>query len=140
VFLLALIGILWTLFARRDDNLNGYPVDDDDSSSMHHPSSLLAHINEATRKTILGGDHDDPFHGGEKAVAAGMAAGALHGSDDYHDDDGYRRAETPAVGGVYADDSNRPAHARYSFEGSGPGELAVSAGAELIVLDDRDPA
>ncbi|KAH7108308.1 cortical protein marker for cell polarity-domain-containing protein [Auriculariales sp. MPI-PUGE-AT-0066] len=137
VFLLALIGILWTLFARRDENNNfGYAVDDDDSSSMHRPSSLLAHINEATRKTIFGGDNDDPF--AEKAAVAGGVAG---GHDDYQDDDdGYRRAETPAVGGGYADDANRPAHARYSFEGTGAGELPVSAGTQLIVLDDRDPA
>ncbi|KZV86588.1 hypothetical protein EXIGLDRAFT_774480 [Exidia glandulosa HHB12029] len=145
VFLLALIGILWTLFARRDDNSNlGYPVDDDDSSSVHRPSSLLAHINEATRKTILGVD-DDPFSGGEKAAAAagvGAMAAHHHGSeeDDYQDDDGYRRAETPAVAGDFTDDSNRPAHARYSFEGTGAGELPVSAGTQLVVLDDRDPA
>ncbi|EJD52524.1 hypothetical protein AURDEDRAFT_111189 [Auricularia subglabra TFB-10046 SS5] len=143
VFLLALLGILWTLFARRDDNSNlGYPIDDDDSSSLHRPSSLLAHINEATRKTILGVD-EDPFSGGEK-VAAGAAAGAMaahhagSSEDEYQDDDGYRRAETPAA--AFPEDANRPAHARYSFEGTGAGELPVAAGTQLIVLDDRDPA
>lgn len=145
VFLLALIGILWTLFARRDDNSNlGYPVDDDDSSSVHRPSSLLAHINEATRKTILGVD-DDPFSAGEKgAMIGGAGALAAHHAaseeDEYQDDDGYRRAETPAVAGGLADDANRPAHARYSFEGSGAGELPLAAGAPVVVLDDRDPA
>ena len=145
MFLLALIGILWTLFARRDENKDfAYAVDDDDSSSMHRPSSLLAHINEATRKTILGMDNgDDPFAGGEKAAMAGVAGAAVaggHEDDEYQDDDGYRRAETPAIAGGFFDDANRPARARYSFEGTGPGEMAVSQGAQLVVLDDHDPA
>jgi hypothetical protein len=32
----------------------------------------------------------------------------------------------------------RPAHARYSFEASGEGELPLAAGMELEILDDSD--
>ena len=56
VFFLALIGILWTLFSRRDDKLGKLDGadDEDDDSVQHRPSSLLDHINAATRNTILG--------------------------------------------------------------------------------------
>jgi len=58
------------------------------------------------------------------------------------DGSNYLRAETPseAVGGMMGEESSRPAHARYSFEGTGEGELRLSAGAEVEVLDDHDPA
>jgi hypothetical protein len=140
VFLLALIGILWTLFARRDNKLNKFAIaEDEDDDSMHHrPSSLLEHINAATRTTILGAS---PF--------------ASHNPDkeeektnnlDHHDPFGpdasnYVRAVTPdAMGGMLAEELSRPAHARYSFDGTGEGELPMSAGTEVEVLDDRDPA
>ena len=45
-----------------------------------------------------------------------------------------------AVGGLLAEEVSRPAHARYSFDGTGEGELPISSGAEVEVLDDRDPA
>ncbi|KAG5646314.1 hypothetical protein DXG03_003911 [Asterophora parasitica] len=140
VFLLALIGILWTLLSRRDDKMNRLdPAEEDDDDSTHHrPSSLLEHINAATRTTILG---SSPFHN-------------THGEQeeekitrDNHDPFGpdasnYIRAETPsdAMGGIMAEETSRPAHARYSFDGAGEGELPISAGAEVEVLDDRDPA
>ncbi|KAJ7072485.1 cortical protein marker for cell polarity-domain-containing protein [Mycena amicta] len=56
VFLLALVGILWTLFSRRDEKINKFDgaEDDDDDSTHHRPSSLLEHINAATRTTIIG--------------------------------------------------------------------------------------
>jgi hypothetical protein len=38
------------------------------------------------------------------------------------------------------DETSRPAHARYSFDGAGEGELALTAGLEVEVLDDRDAA
>ncbi|KAG6915394.1 hypothetical protein DXG01_011713 [Tephrocybe rancida] len=139
VFLIALIGILWTLLSRRDDKMTKFDAaeDDDDDSTHHRPSSLLEHINAATRTTIMGtgpfattGEKED-----EKAT------------QDNHDPFGpdasnYMRAETPsdAVGGMLAEETSRPAHARYSFDGAGEGELPISAGAELEVLDDRDPA
>jgi hypothetical protein len=139
VFFLALVGILWTLFSRKDEKLNkldGTNEDDDDSTN-HRPSSLLEHINAATRTTILGaGAHTQSPEKGEehKATKDGDPFGP--------DASNYVRAETPsdAVGGMLAEETSRPAHARYSFDGTGEGELPISAGAEVEVLDDRDPA
>ncbi|KAJ3001333.1 hypothetical protein NUW54_g6493 [Trametes sanguinea] len=73
VFLLALIEILWTLFARRDDKVNTYDgadLDADDDST-HRPSSLLEHINAATRSTIPpsgSGLTSDPLGGAEPSA------------------------------------------------------------------------
>jgi hypothetical protein len=50
------------------------------------------------------------------------------------------RPETPDGALVVTEDMRRPAHARYSFDGAGEGELALSAGSEVEVLDDRDHA
>lgn len=55
----------------------------------------------------------------------------------------FARAETPsdAVGGILAgEEVSRPAHARYSFEAAGEGELHMSAGQEVEILDDGDAA
>ena len=139
VFLIALIGILWTLFSRNDEKpnkLDGANEDDDDSTN-HRPSSLLEHINAATRTTILGaGVHNQNTENGEETAIRDTA-------DPFGPDaSNYVRAETPsdAVGGMLAEETSRPAHARYSFDGAGEGELAISAGTEVEVLDDRDPA
>jgi hypothetical protein len=137
VFVLALIGILWTLFSRRDESLNklgSAEYDDDDDSAQHRPSSLLEHINAATRTTILGATNPFVIEKDEKAAAAADGADASN----------YIRAETPsdAAGGVLAgdDEASRPAYARYSFDGTGEGELPLSTGMEVEVLDDRDAA
>ena len=142
VFLLALVGILWTLFSRRDDKLNKFDaVEDDDDSSLHHrPSSLLEHINAATRTTILGTNpysNYNPEKEEEKNNRDGLDR-EVYGADASN----YLRAETPsdAIGGMAPEEVSRPAHARYSFDGAGEGELPISAGAELEVLDDRDPS
>ena len=138
VFLLALIGILWTLFSRNDEKLNKLDNanEDDDDSTNHRPSSLLEHINAATRTTILGaGVHNQNTEKGEE--------NATRDTDPFGPDaSNYVRAETPsdAVGGMLAEETSRPAHARYSFDGAGEGELPISAGTEVEVLDDRDPA
>jgi len=146
VFLLALIGILWTLFSRRDDKLNKFDptADDDDDSTTHRPSSLLEHINAATRNTILG---NSPFgqHSSEKeeeAVAGGLAT-ATSADPFAPDGSNFARAETPSdavAGGMAAGESSRPAHARYSFDGKEVGELPLAAGQEIEVLDDGDAA
>ncbi|GLB37220.1 putative cortical protein marker for cell polarity [Lyophyllum shimeji] len=140
VFLLALIGILWTLLTRRDDKLGKFDgaEDEDDDSTHHRPSSLLEHINAATRTTILGAS---PFNNasGEKEEEKITR----DNQDPFGPDaSNYLRAETPsdAVGGILAEETSRPAHARYSFDGAGEGELPMSAGAEIEVLDDRDAA
>lgn len=59
-----------------------------------------------------------------------------------HDGDNYVRAETPSAygGAMGTEEASRPAHARYSFDGAGEGELALTAGAEVEILDDRDHA
>lgn len=132
VFLIGLIGILWTLFARRDDRNFGQDtiVEDDDSV---RPSSLLAHVNAAARNTILGTPKNDYYgHKGEETVVddrlpiAGAAAAAE------------QNALTPVTTDEH--DVNRPAQARYSFDGSGEGELKLTSGQQVIVLNDQDPA
>lgn len=139
VFLFALVGILWTLFSRKDDKINNKldGVEEDDDSTNHRPSSLLEHINAATRTTILGGSPYDKQNTEEKTTRDAPE------QDPFGPDaSNYMRAETPsdAVGGMLAEETSRPAHARYSFDGTGEGELPISAGAEVEVLDDRDPA
>jgi hypothetical protein len=146
VFSLALIGILWTLFSRKDDKLGKYDgtEDDDDDSTHHRPSSLLDHINAATRNTILG--TPSPYFGGEKDEAIGTKEGGSPDLDPFAaDGSNYLRAETPsdaAAGGILAadDETSRPARARYSFDGTGEGELPLTAGLAVEVLDDKDPA
>jgi len=143
VFLLALIGILWTLFSRRDEKLNKFDAAemDQDDDSTHRPSSLLAHINAATRTTILGAT--SPFNAEKEGAAAeGVATTSDH--DPFGPDaSNYVRAETPsdAMGGIMGtEESSRAAHARYSFDGAGEGELALVTGQEIEVLDDGDVA
>lgn len=144
VFLLALVGILWTLLSRRDDKAAKFDtadVDDDDDSS-HRPSSLLAHINAATRTTILGGTGVFAAHSAEKEGDFSGLDAADH--DPFGPDaSNYVRAETPSdaiAGTMGAEGFSRPAHARYSFDGTGDGELALTAGQQLEVLDDGDQA
>ena len=144
VFLILLVGIIWTLCSRRETGLanpNPEEDDDDESSYRHRPSSLLEHINAATRTTILG------------TAAMGGAGAMAHrkgdASQDTHaDPDSWVRADTPSemlgagamTGDSEAGDVNRPTHARYSFAGGAEGELPVAAGQEVVVLDDRDQA
>lgn len=132
VFLLALIGILWTLFSRKEDKVSKLDAEDDDDSTHHRPSSLLEHINAATRTTILGTTPFADYNTEEKVAQDPFGPDASN----------YVRTETPsdAVGGMLSEEMSRPAHARYSFDGTGEGELPISAGSKVEVLDDRDPA
>ncbi|KAF9246599.1 cortical protein marker for cell polarity-domain-containing protein [Melanogaster broomeanus] len=142
VFLLALIGIVWTLLSRRDDKLARYENnDEDDDSIQHRPSSLLEHINAATRTTILGTQSPfNNFSAEKEATREGTIEPDPFGPDASH----YLRAEAPSdavVGSMAAEEEvSRPAHARYSFDGAGEGELPLTAGIEIEVLDDRDNA
>lgn len=152
VFLLALIGILWTLFSRKDDKLSRFDnaEEEDDDSTHQRPSSLLAHINAATRTTILGGG-SSPYsnYNAEKEFEdkGAIAVGTAYSSPERDpfgpgpDASNYIRSETPsdAVGGMLVStEGSRPAHARYSFDGTGEGELPMSSGAEVEILDDTD--
>ncbi len=122
VFLLALAGILWTLFARKDDKLHTFAAgddDDDDDSAHHRPSSLLEHINAATRTTILGGAVGAGAFGAynaekeEEHSAASASGGPEVQADPFGPDaSNYMRAETPsdAVGGLLGG-GNEPAGA-----------------------------
>lgn len=78
------------------------------------------------------------------AIAGGVAATSSHNNDPFAPDgSNFARAETPSdaiVGGLANDDMSRPAHARYSFDGTGEGELPLMQGQELEVLDDGDTA
>jgi Cortical protein marker for cell polarity len=142
VFLLALLGILWALFSRKDEVLNKLdPNDEEEDESVHQrPSSLLAHVNAATRTTILG-PTSSSSHVGEKEEAAVGASGFETHDPFGPDASNYLRAETPsdAIIGA-AGEASRPGHARYSFDGTGEGELTLTAGMELEILDDRDQA
>ena len=146
VFLLGLIGILWALFARRDDRSAGQDtiVEDDDSV---RPSSLLAHVNAAARNTIIGspkghyythkGDEtivDDPVRPStaDSHVGAEVAGGAAVGAAAMA-----HHSLTP-VTTTDEHDVNRPAQARYSFEGTGEGELSLHTGQQVTVLNDHD--
>ncbi|EJD03004.1 uncharacterized protein FOMMEDRAFT_134152 [Fomitiporia mediterranea MF3/22] len=142
VFLLVLLGILWTLFARRHNEKLDYAAYDEDDESMHQrPSSLLEHINEATRGTIIGAPAG--FENSQKQEEEHAAA--LTSADPFaqeHDGDNFQRAETPSeviAIGTANEEQGRPAHARYSFDGAGEGELALAEGMSLEILDDRDP-
>ncbi|QRW21629.1 polarized growth protein rax2 [Rhizoctonia solani] len=134
VFLLLLIGVLWAIFSRRDDQPQEEYVyqEADDESLLHRPSSLLEHINAATRNTIVGSVAGGIFPGGEKAVTPDPTDGTHMGEDE----DGM------GAGQVYndPDGEGRFALARYSFVPSGDGELALEEGTQVVVLDDRDPA
>lgn len=117
--------------------------DADDDSIRHRPSSLLEHINAATRTTIIGGGTSTSPYGNyhdDKDEERHQAAGYPPQAQDPFLDAG--RAETPSdiMAGAVTEDMARPAHARYSFDGAGEGELALSAGTEIEVLDDRDHA
>ncbi|KAF7793786.1 hypothetical protein EIP86_004907 [Pleurotus ostreatoroseus] len=133
VFLLALIGILWAIFARRDERADKLDVAEyeDDDSTTHRPSSLLEHINAATRTTIIG---QSPFaqDSEKEAEAAAMEVDA----------GGSFRPDTPsdATGALMAPEDARPGRARYSFEAENDGELPMATGQELEILDDRDNA
>ena len=143
VFLLALIGILWAIFARKEEKIERYdPAEDDDDSTTHRPSSLLEHINAATRTTILG---QSPFAANESEKEAESHARTVESADPFGpvpDASNYLRADTPsdAMGGLASAEDIRPAHARYSFDGQGEGELPLFAGQEIDILDDGDAA
>lgn len=131
--------------SRRDDKLTRYENEEDDEDSIQHrPSSLLEHINAATRTTILGAPSSFNHASVEKEEAA-CEGGVEPEADPFGPDaSNYLRAATPsdAVVGTMGgeEDGSRPAHARYSFDGLGEGELALTAGMELEILDDRDNA
>lgn len=137
VFLLVLLGILWTLFSRRDSNTLDYAAyEDDDDSTHQRPSSLLEHINAATRTAIVGGA-TSPF---DDLKNEKPAEGMAHAEPDVfaaQDGDNFVRSETPSDV-LHGTASGRIARARYSFDGKAEGELPLSEGASLEILDDGD--
>ncbi|CUA66690.1 Polarized growth protein rax2 [Rhizoctonia solani] len=137
VFLLLLIGVLWAIFSRREDQSQEEYVDQegDDDSLHHRPSSLLEHINAATRNTIVGSVAGGMFPASEKSEKA-ITPDPTDGTHPGDDEDGM------GTGQAYndPDGEGRIARARYGFVPSGDGELALEEGAQVVVLDDRDPA
>ncbi|KZT42478.1 hypothetical protein SISSUDRAFT_1069414 [Sistotremastrum suecicum HHB10207 ss-3] len=155
VFFLLLIGLLWMLFGHNDDRdqskLDG-SMTDDDASSLQRPSSLLEHINAATRTAILGAGVESPFNDAAARKYEEHRVSRLNDdadpfaaeTTDGHD---FIRAETPmeagagvgqAIGGEDAEPTRT--RARYSFEASGEGELGISQGTVVDVLDTQDQA
>jgi hypothetical protein len=115
VFFLALIGILWTLFAKRDNKVNATETDeDDDDSTRMRPSSLLEHINAATRTTILSVPQTSHE---EKDVGR---VPVLHRAESLERDSGTRggTSEFVTARGALSDggENGRPSLGRYSFE------------------------
>lgn len=138
VFLLVLFGILWTLFSRKEEQIKTVDQDEDDDSLHQRPSSLLAHVNAATRTTILGATSPFSQYNPEKEESTGQRSGGDNADIFGPDASNYIRAETPSDAVMTGGEVGRPAHARYSFEASGEGELPLTAGMELEVLDDSD--
>lgn len=141
VFFLVLLGILWTLFSRKEEQMKTIDQDEDDDSLHQRPSSLLAHVNAATRTTILGATSPFSQYNPEKEEeSTGQRSGGENTDVFGPDASNYVRAETPSDAIGISGEVGRPAHARYSFEASGEGELALTAGMELEILDDSDQA
>jgi SH3 domain len=148
VFFLLLAGVIWTLLMRDTTPLDQKGYFEDDHDSVHRPSSLLEHINAATRSTIIGAGAGAGAVAGRQSTDEHDHAGPSTEGGHTTDGDGWRRSETPAVasGGIVGsgnepeEEIGRPAFARYSFDGEGEGELALQTGAQLSVLDDRDAA
>ena len=123
VFLMVLIGILWALFARNDNNDRGeYQAYDDDDSTQHNPTSLLEHVQAAT-VTMLGTGAPSPFDKG-KDEDGRQGEAYTNDADDY--------------AGLNNSSEGRRAYARYSFEGDREGELPLHGGVTLEILDDSD--
>lgn len=140
VFFLVLLGILWTLFSRKEQ-IKTVDQDEDDDSLHQRPSSLLAHVNAATRTTILGATSPFSQNSPEKEEeVSGQRSGHDNADVFGPDASNYIRAETPSDVHGSSGEVGRPAHARYSFEATGEGELALTAGMELEILDDSDQA
>ncbi|KAI8993775.1 heterokaryon incompatibility protein-domain-containing protein [Trametes punicea] len=119
---------------------SGVIIVGDDADSTHRPSSLLEHINAATRSTVLGSASPP-----DAEKEAGFAAAAHDSPSNGPDASNDSRPETLCDmlhGGmpVGLEEQSRPAYARYSFDGHGEGELPLKTGQELEILDDRDAA
>jgi hypothetical protein len=71
-------------------------------------------------------------HVGAGAAATAGAAGVAGGLAE-------KNVLTPVTTSE-ENDVNRPAHARYSFDGKEEGELPLHHGQEVTVLNDQDPA
>ena len=154
---MGLLGVLWALFRRRDERNYGQDSGsdekdyDDDMDSLQRPSSLLAHINAATRNTIfmpkdmeISSNAEIAGHKAEEtAVDHTDQSHALRGDSISHEG---TLAPAALISGTQSpvttvdeDDVNRPAQARHSFEGDGQGELPLKTGQDVIVLNDQDP-
>ena len=131
VFVMVLIGILWALFARSDNNDRGEyaAFDDDDDSTQHNPTSLLEHVQAAT-VSMIGAGAASPYDGQK-----GKEEDGRHGDPFASYPDEYDAA---AAAGINISAEGRRAYARFSFDGDREGELPMHAGTTLDILDDSD--
>lgn len=153
---MGLLGVLWALFRRRDERNYGQDSDtdekeyDDDMDSLQRPSSLLAHINAATRNTIfMPKDMEISSNAevvGHKAEETAVDPTDLRGYSISHEGTLAAGAGVALISGsqspvttVDDHDVNRPAQARHSFEGDGEGELPLKTGQDVIILNNQDP-
>ncbi|KAL8292370.1 hypothetical protein RQP46_001836 [Phenoliferia psychrophenolica] len=130
VFLLVLIGLLIALARRSDEP--AYPPSQprlrtdqsDDLRPKHHPTALLEAVGAATAVMLdkKGGDEKRGPPADHDSIAGPMS---FDGATSWDDGDA-----GPETGGV--------ARARYSFHGEHVGELSVSAGEDLVILEASD--
>jgi hypothetical protein len=104
----------------------------------------LAHVNAAARNTILGTPKNDYYHHkGEDTIVDDQVRPSTAGSHGAAAAAAVAAAEHNALTPVTTTDEhdvNRPAQARYSFDGSGEGELPLRSGQQVLVLNDQDPS
>ncbi|KDE04470.1 hypothetical protein MVLG_05118 [Microbotryum lychnidis-dioicae p1A1 Lamole] len=154
VFLLVLIGLLIALARRREEERPNQLHDENASAEsgkgsgvtggregggggLRRPTDLLATVGAATA-VLLDSSHEKSrsapatgHHSDDESLRGGMAAVGGAGALSY-DSHGYDETDEPL-------EADSTARARYSFTAEHPGELSVSAGEDLTVLENGDP-
>ena len=120
VFLLVLIGVLIALARRRKTNQELLSDGDSSQSGSHHrPTSLLATVGAATAVLL---DKKGEKRSGDNERA--LATPASFGSPDSVEDHEYEPDQTARV--------------RFSFHAEHPGELTVSSGEDITIVEATD--
>ncbi|KAM0748462.1 hypothetical protein T439DRAFT_303994 [Meredithblackwellia eburnea MCA 4105] len=128
VFLLVLIGLLIALARRRDEPQYPQPADQrqyrDSIQVQHHPTALLEAVGAATAVMLEGKGNKEKEQERLGAVDHDSIAGPMSFDADSEEDG---QLQSDAI-----------ARARYSFQGEHVGELSVTAGEDLVVLEASD--
>lgn len=124
VFLLVLIGILIAVLRRRRDQNAVSELASDEGSSQsdsHRPTSLLATVGAATAILLDKKGDKRPAPDSRHMAAASPAS---FDAPESVDDQGYEPDQTARV--------------RFSFQAEHPGELTVSSGDDIMILEATD--